>query len=61
MVSVYAHLDPNRDDDVRATWGETRQLLTARMTHAETQESPNQPDGGSDLRFFLWAILGSNQ
>jgi integrase len=23
MVSVYAHLDPNRDDDVRAAWGES--------------------------------------
>lgn len=28
MVSVYAHLDPNRDADVRATWGDSSALRT---------------------------------
>jgi hypothetical protein len=41
MVSVYAHLDPNRDDDVRATWGE---VLDPPATHGVNEKSPS-PSG----------------
>jgi integrase len=39
MVAVYAHLDPNRDDDVRATWGD--------VTHAETGDPRTTHDAES--------------
>jgi integrase len=46
MLGVYAHLDPNRDEDVRAAWGELTHAEAAdpRVTHAEKQKSP-RPSG----------------
>ncbi|SNR32688.1 tyrosine-type recombinase/integrase [Blastococcus mobilis] len=41
MVSTYAHLDPNRDDDVRAVWA-----AGARVAHGENEESPRPAGRG---------------
>jgi hypothetical protein len=36
QVSVYAHLDPHRDDDVRAIWA-----TGAQVAHGGNEKSPN--------------------
>lgn len=48
MVSVYAHLDPNRDDDVRAAWAwpAAADGPDPRVTHAKEQKSPRPAGRG---------------